>query len=82
MDNVIIYSKKNCPSCVKAKQLFVLKNQPYTEIILGEDIDIETFKVQYPDQKSVPLIIINGKEVKGYEHLIEHYNSGPHLLQG
>ena len=38
----VVYSKPNCPSCVKAKALLQSKNIPYQESIIGKDIQVET----------------------------------------
>ena len=38
----VVYSKPNCPSCVKAKMLLDNKKIPYTESVIGKDIQVET----------------------------------------
>ena len=48
----VVYSKPNCPSCVKAKALLQSKNIPYQESIIGKDIQVEPLKyreVLYPN---------------------------------
>ena len=37
-ESVIIYSKPNCPSCVKAKAQFEKMKVPYTTKNIGTDI--------------------------------------------
>ena len=39
--STVVYSKPNCPSCVKAKALLKNKNIPYVEKIIGQDIAVE-----------------------------------------
>jgi glutaredoxin 3 len=75
MNNIIIYTKNDCPFCVKAKELFSQKNELYTEVRLGEDIRREDFMSIFPEVRTVPFIIINGEKVGGYDRLVEYYNS-------
>ncbi len=72
--SVIIYTKENCPFCVKAKEQFSQKNQTYTEMKIGEDLTRENFMELFPNVRTVPYIIINGDEIGGYDKLIEWYN--------
>lgn len=50
-----VYSKNNCPFCVRAKQLLESKNVPYTEVNVEYDQDAKQMLV---DQglRSVPQI--------------------------
>jgi glutaredoxin len=44
MSSAKIYSKDNCPWCVRAKNLLKMKNIPYTEVKIGVSVtkdDIE-----------------------------------------
>lgn len=75
--NVLVYSKANCPSCTKAKLLMDLKGVKYTETVIGEDILREDFIDLFPEQKTVPLIIIDGVKIGGYENLREYFDNNP-----
>ena len=73
----VVYSKPNCPSCVKAKALLQSKNIPYQERIIGKDIQVETLMKEFevnglPMPRTAPQIILHGKYVGGYEQLVEH----------
>lgn len=72
--SVIIYTKENCPFCVKAKEQFSQKNQTYTEMKIGEDLTRENFMELFPNVRTVPYIIINGDEIGGYDKLVEYYS--------
>ncbi len=72
---VIIYTKDNCPYCVKAKSLLSIKNAPYTEVNIGKEITREDFISLFPEQKTVPLIIIDEVKVGGYDQLREYYDN-------
>jgi glutaredoxin 3 len=65
---MIIYTKENCPYCIKAKELV----PDYTEIVVGQDITREEFLSIFPETKTVPQIIIEGKHVGGYTDLVEY----------
>lgn len=68
----LIYTKSNCPFCVKAKTLFSIRNIEYTETVIGEDIMREDFMSLFPDQRTVPLIFIDGERIGGYDELTKY----------
>ena len=70
-NNVIIYTKDNCPYCVQAKQLLTAKNKSYQEMKIGSDLTREDFISLFPNVKTVPHIIINGDEIGGFDKLNE-----------
>lgn len=74
MNKIVIYTKDNCPYCVQAKNLFSLKGESYHEMKIGVDLTREEFISIFPEVKTVPYIIIDGKKVGGYDKLVEYYN--------
>ena len=78
--NVQVYTKDNCPYCVKAKQLLSIKNVDYNEVVIGQDIIREDFMSLFPDVRTVPLIIIDNVKVGGYEQLREYIDNQPKFL--
>lgn len=78
----MIFTKKDCPYCVRAKALLSMKSVPFTESVIGEDMLRETFIEMYPNQKTVPLILIDGQQVGGYDQLVEYFNNKPQFLAG
>jgi glutaredoxin len=75
VNNVIIYSKDNCPYCDRAKALLRLKNKQYQEMKIGEDLTRDEFVSIFPNVKTVPHIIINGDEIGGFDKLTEWFNT-------
>ena len=71
---VIIYTKDNCPYCVRAKNLFSEKGVTYQEMKIGGDLSREEFMEIFPDVRTVPFIIINEERIGGYDNLVEYYN--------
>ena len=57
---IAVYTKQNCPFCVKAKALLKSRSLEYNEIEIGKDIDREEFLSMFPHVKTVPHIIIDG----------------------
>lgn len=80
MKKILVYSKPNCPYCVSAKELLSSKSLNYTEVVLGEDMLREDFLCIFPQVKTVPLIIIDGVKVGGYNELREWFSAQPEFL--
>lgn len=78
--NVIVYSKENCSYCVSAKEFLRSNGVAFSEVKIGQDIVVEEFKEQYPEQSTVPLVIIDGVKVGGYAELREWWDGRPQLL--
>ena len=73
----VVYSKPNCPSFVKANMLLKNKNIPFTESIIGKDIQVETLMKEFemnnlPMPRTAPQIILHGKYIGGYENLLQY----------
>jgi glutaredoxin len=82
MSEIIVYSKPDCPYCVKAKMLLRLRDIPYVESVVGKDILREDFVSLFPDVRSVPLIVIDGVKIGGYDQLVEWFDNRTQLLAG
>jgi glutaredoxin 3 len=81
--NALVYSKENCPYCVKAKALLVQKNISFMEVKIGDDMLREDFIAMFPEQRTVPLIFVNGVKIGGHYELVEYFNTpGPEFLAG
>jgi|TARA_B100001964_G_C14245118_1_gene607036 glutaredoxin len=71
--DVVVYSKDNCPFCVKAKGLLDKLKVDYTTKNVGQDITLEELYKELKKQvRSVPQIVINGELIGGYNQLVEH----------
>jgi glutaredoxin 3 len=64
-----VYSKDNCPYCVKAKNLLKARGIDFTEIKIGVDITRDEFLATFPNARTVPQIILEGEHVGGYDNL-------------
>lgn len=59
----IIWSKPNCPACVKAKALLQQNAIPFTEKIVGLNCTREELLDEVPGARSVPQIFVDGEHV-------------------
>jgi len=72
---VIVWSKYNCPFCVRAKHALTEKGLEYEERIIGEDWSKEQLLEMVPDARSVPQIIIDEKVIGGYTEMVKYLNT-------
>lgn len=72
MKSVIVYSKPNCPYCVRAKTLLDSYSILYTEKVIGVDTTREELLEVAPNARTVPQIIINNDVIGGYEQLSKY----------
>tara|TARA_B100001013_G_C24368853_1_gene347369 strand:- start:56 stop:295 length:240 start_codon:yes stop_codon:yes gene_type:complete len=63
--NIVIYSKKNCPNCIKTKSRLDKYNPKI--LILDKDISRYDFFEKFPNVKQVPQVMIDNKHIGGYE---------------
>lgn len=71
---VKIYTKDNCPWCVKAKELMNRIGVKYTEAKLGTDYTREELRDMVPENLplTVPQIFVYNKRIGGYEDFVEY----------
>lgn len=72
----VIYSRDDCPWCVKAKDLLELHNLPYTEYKLGVHFTRDTLAEKLLKEDvtalTVPQIYYNGKYIGGHDRLVQY----------
>jgi glutaredoxin len=67
-----VYGKSGCEYCTMAQKLLEERKIPFNYIQLGIDITKEEFLEQFPEQKTVPLVVAHGMKVGGYTDLLEY----------
>jgi len=73
ISQIILYSKKNCGYCVKAKSLLINLGLSYTEKKFEDFSNVEKLIEDIGKSvKSMPQIKINGELIGGYNQLIEY----------
>ena len=69
--NVIIYGKKQCHFCEKAKMVCEQRGFDYQYYQMGKDLQLYLMLTIFPGAKTFPQIIINNTHVGGYTEFME-----------
>lgn len=73
MKETVIWSKPQCPYCVKAKKLLDHSGIKYEERVITQGWTREQLLAEVPDAKTVPQIFLHGQHVGGYDDLVKYY---------
>lgn len=71
---VELYTKPNCPFCVKTKAFLNMRNVQYEEKRLDIHFTREQLLEAFPSAKSYPVIVVDGFYIGGYTNLQEMLN--------
>jgi glutaredoxin 3 len=63
---VIVYTKRSCPYCVRAKHLLDRKRVAYEEIDVEGADALRVWLAETTGQKTVPQIFVGGRPLGGY----------------
>lgn len=66
---VVMYSTKFCPFCMRAKSLLKSKNVEFENIDVGNDKSLWQKMEKLSGQNTVPQIFINGKALGGFDDI-------------
>jgi glutaredoxin 3 len=66
MAKVQIYSKQQCPYCVRAKGLLDRKGILYEEVDVENDDATRAWLVEATGQRTVPQIFVDGRSLGGF----------------
>lgn len=76
MTRAIVWSKKYCPYCIKAKDLLDSKGISYEERnIMGQQWTREDLLESVPNAKSVPQVFLDGKLIGTYDQLKAYFDN-------
>ncbi len=64
--NIVVYSTPTCPWCVKVKQYLREKGFNFTEYDVSKDMNAAQEMVRKSGQMGVPVVIIDGNVVVGF----------------
>lgn len=83
MQNVVIYTTRFCPFCIRAKQLLDSKNVKYREIPVDNDPGLRAEMTAKAGRRTVPQIWIGERHVGGCDELmaLERSRQLDNLLQ-
>lgn len=73
LTNVVVYSKEDCPFCLRAKAILHKHgNGDFDEYVLDKDFTREEFLDRVPEHhRTYPAIYVDGEFVGGYDDLIK-----------
>lgn len=63
---VTVYTKENCPFCVRAKDLLHRKGVAFEEIPVEGRDDLRTWLVETTGQRTVPQVFVGERSLGGY----------------
>ena len=67
---VLVYRTTSCPFCIAAAELLKQRGIPFTEVSLDHDPDRQgTTSAVLPGHRTVPLIVIGGEPLGGFDAL-------------
>lgn len=64
---VVMYTKPDCPYCVKARNLLNMLAIPYSQIEVGVGISSEDYVANF--WPTVPCVVVDGEIIGGYTEL-------------
>jgi len=76
LNKIQVYTSGSCPFCVRAKLLLDNKGVEYQEIILDDHPEKKFEIMKKLNWKTVPIIVINGELVGGYQQLASLERTG------
>ena len=69
MSNVVVYTTRVCPYCIRAKALLKKKGVAFSEIDVSNDPEKRTWLVSATGQRTVPQIFINDQPIGGFDDM-------------
>ena len=63
--NFTVYSKDDCPYCVKVKQVLELTGSQFVVYTLGENFTREEFYTEFGQGSTFPQVVCDGKKLGG-----------------
>ena len=69
MASVKVYTKRNCPYCVRAKALLDRKGVAYEEIDAEHDDALRAWLVETTGQRTVPQVFVGERSLGGFSEI-------------
>ena len=76
MPEVVMYSSRFCPYCIRARMLLESKNISFTEVRVDEQTEQRSVMEQRSQRSSVPQIFIDDYHVGGCDDLFALESQG------
>jgi glutaredoxin len=69
--NFVVYTRKNCPYCVKIKDVLRLTSQSFVEYTLEKDFTRQEFISEFGDGATFPQVLCDDKKLGGCSDTIK-----------
>jgi len=69
VSNVVVYTTRVCPYCIRAKALLKKKGVAFSEIDVSNDTDKRSWLVSTTGQQTVPQIFIDDHPIGGFDDM-------------
>lgn len=70
--SITVWSKENCPYCLKVKTVFEQRNISFTEQVLDIDFVTDEFYDEFGVGATFPQVVIDGENVGGASDAVRH----------
>lgn len=70
---IVVYTKPGCPACEKTKTWLVGHDLAFEELLVGRDVTRDQVLEKFPDQKTVPVIVVGPHRLGGFDDLVRLY---------
>ena len=67
---VILFTKNECPDCIKARDFLTSKNIKFTEYNMDTDKAAEAKRKEYDQNTDVPFAVINRSQIYGFSEAV------------
>lgn len=71
----IVWSKKDCPYCINAKDELTKRGIEFEERVIGDVWTKDQLLEAVPNAKTVPQIFLDGQHIGGYTDLMSYKNN-------
>jgi len=61
-----------CSYCMATKASLHSKNMEFNEFVIGKDLSSDELKEKFPLARTLPVIMVDGKYIGGYNELMNH----------
>jgi glutaredoxin len=61
----VVYTKNNCPYCVKVKEVLQSINVKFTEYTYEKDFDRDQFYAEFGPGSTFPQVVLDGEQIGG-----------------
>jgi glutaredoxin len=73
-----VYTHTGCTLCTLTKRFLEGKKLTYTERVVDVDVPVQEILQQYPTANSVPMVIVDGEWIGGFNELVTKIGDAVH----